>query len=194
MAMVTQQAPHQPEEPDASQVPPIGLLIEHEREISKLSESKRERADALSAAQITAATALGAILVTAAKSLPEDQVPKTAAWGVLFALALTILSAVVTRATIVSLLLRPNSRKVRAEHNMAKADFRAMRDRATNTGDCPGTISVQRAILRVWTTRTDVNQDALRWKHLGGAVSGALLLVAVAMLGWMAVSVLENVW
>jgi hypothetical protein len=191
--MVSQQAPHQPAPPDQSQISPLSLLIEHEREISKLSESKRERADALLAAQITAATALGAVLVTAAKSLPETQVPRTAAWGVLLALALTILSAVVTRATIVSLLLRPTARDVRDRHKEATAELAALR-KAADTGHGVGTIPVQKAILRVWQTRTDVNRDALKWKHLGGAVGGALLVIAVGMLAWIAIAVLEHVW
>lgn len=192
--MVSGKAPHEIEEQDDEPLTAGGLLIEHYREVCKLSESKRERADALSAAQVTAATALGAILVTAAKSLPENQVPEAAAWGVLIALALTIVSALLTRATVVSLFLRERAREVRTIHNEARDQLAGLRHGGSGADASRQANDVQKAILRYWLTKTDVNEDAVRWKHHGGALAGFFLVLAVGMLGWIGVSILDDIW
>jgi hypothetical protein len=192
-ARTTTDVPDKPADP-VPRIPALDLLIEHEREVCKLSEAKRERADAVSLALITAATALGAVLVTAAKSLQEDQVPKLAAWGVLLALGLTIVTGVLTRATALHVRLRSKARSLRSQHDNARQQVRDARVAAGSVDDAEGMVHLQQAILRIWTTRTTVNEDSTRLKHLRFAVTSGLLLIAVALLGWIAISVLVNIW
>lgn len=178
-------------DPDEQRIATLNLLIDEQREIAKHWDRKRERADALAAAQITAATALSAILVTAAKSLPTE-VPEVAAWGVLIALALTIISAVIARATFVSMWLQPEARKVRDDHDEAKAALADLQDDDDAAGT--GIVPVQNAIREVWATRAAVDENAVDWKRDVSTLSGCFLLVAVGMLGWLAASVLWDLW
>jgi len=173
----------------------LDLAIEHAREESKLVDARRQRWDGAAVGLVTGATALGALLVTAARSLDAATVPELAAQLVFVTLALTIVAAVLSRITWF-MKFSPKHRDAKREEAAAISVLRGLvgagyRLRTFGPRDTAG---LQLAIQRRWTARARCGESSLRWQRAWLMVGAVMLVASIGILGFMARSALERVW